>query len=209
MYLAKSSTINTYPRRWVMVATQTMMYLWIDYNSNILPTGYTSSSISTVLGAIYAFGDLSSFAANDDYATMIMGDTGAVMFGGGTQFGSQNYTSGPFNVTCPGHFMARSYSQFGSSISAGKMCDYTKLNQSTPSVVDGNLWILPVHVYEGNSNGIVRGVMPGFWQLGQNINSIFQFGDIINGAGPLAGKIFMVVPTNNVNSRLLEISNTW
>lgn len=208
LYLRKSVSADTYNRRWLLLATSTFMWLWIDSDSNQLPTGYTTAAISYPSGALYCFGDLIPSMTGDAYATFIMGDVGTLGYSTGAYSGSYAYTPTPFNTSCQGHFLARSYSQTGSSITAGKTLDYSKINFPTPNPIDGTISIVPVYAYEGGAPGYIRGRIPGFYQLG-HAPGPYQYGDLINGTGDLAGKQFIVVPTNGSRNRLLEISDTW
>ncbi len=206
LYMQKSITGDTYIRRWVLVATQKMFHLWIDTNSNIQPTGYTTASTTLPWGDIYTFGDINSFYSGDAYATMLAADTTFVS-ADTTGYATTSYASS-FNTASTGNYLARSFTQFGSSIQMSRVYDTSRANQAVPSVVDGGLWIIPYYAVEANTNGIIRGTIPGLWRLG-HAHTAFQFGDTVTGTGTLAGKTFMVVSANTTRNWLLEISNTW
>jgi hypothetical protein len=195
LYWYKSSTADATARPWVAVATNEFFVLHVNVNSG---TGSQS--------AAFAFGDINSYNGSDAYHTIhIAGNTSTVTSGGNLHKLS---TTG---IT--GNYMARSYTQLGTSIQVGKTSDAAKGSGTAmgaggltyPHPVDGGLYLAPVWVNE--SAGVVRGVLPGIWNPLHSLP--LSDGDTFDGLGALAGKSFKALTVANTSQIFLETSNTW
>lgn len=194
LYWYKSSTADATARPWVAVARDSLIILYVDVSSN-----------GGVSGAAFLFGDIDSYNSSDGYHTAhIAGSTATVT-------GNANLHS-LSTSTQAGHYVARSYTQLGSSLQVFKTSDQAKGNGSFmgagaltyPHPPDGGLYLAPVWIHE--SSNVVRGTLPGIWNPLHL--SPLSHGDTFNGLGSLAGKKFLVLRISNYRI-FLEISNTW
>jgi hypothetical protein len=195
LYWYKSSTADAAARPWTAVATNKFFILYVNVDGG----GLSSNS------AAFAFGDINSYSTSDAYHTIHIAATSTTETSNGNLH--KLSTSG---IT--GHYMARSYTQLGTSINVGKTSDTAKGNSANmgaggltyPHPVDGGLYLAPVWVMESAS--VVRGVIPGLWNPlhTKPLNN----GDTFVGVGGLAGKSFMALTIFNYQI-IIETSNTW
>ena len=204
LYLSKSSVADTSSRVWVILATDKLAHFFIN-----------CAPVAGQLCGVSSFGDIKSFAGSDTYQTITMMQTTA------TGSHANLAICAGYPNTTPGCYLARAYTQVGSSIPVGKHVDAGKIGATTinigggglvyPHPVDGGLYLSPLFIHEA---GAVRGTLPGLWAplhprpLGHL--------DTVSGSGDLAGKNFLAVYFENVagatitsGEGLLEISNTW
>ena len=196
IYTVKSNTADTVARNWVLACNGPIFYLFVD----ALTTGIYINGT--------CFGQIVSYKVGDVYGTVIVGNN------------STTYTSHIFqNLVNTGggiltaHYLARTYTQLGTSIACGKGADASKANQTTmgangltyPHPVDGGLWIAPLSVAESSS--VLRGSLPGVWSPlhARPLNHL----DTFSGTGGAAGKTFLALNIYSNGQVLLETSNTW
>jgi hypothetical protein len=207
LYINKSSVADTNGRAWVAAATDRLLILWIN----------AGTSTGAVCGA-YVFGDTKTFAAADQFATVMIAATSY----SATAVASYQFASSTaaYGTTVAGNYMARSYTQVGGSIAIGKHGDAAKAKSLTaflggagltyPSETDGGLYLTPVYAHEANA---LRGTIPGLW--GPLHARPLTCLDTVSGSGALAGKSFIALNTDGsspaaANGQLfLETSNTW
>lgn len=205
LYMQKSNIVDGNSRGWKIIATSKAFYLWINASNTLLPYGYSQ---------LYFFGDIASYKSNDAFNTLVIANT------------DNNYYSqtigtlaSALSTTIPGHYMARSYTQIGSSIQVGKHSDSIRgagiMGRGSlqyPNVIDQSIVLAPVWVHEpANSTYPIRGTMPGLWNICHT--APFSHGDTFVGDGPLVGKTFMAISStysgDSVAQCAIEISNTW
>lgn len=193
-YVFKSSTKNTTIRDWFVLATESIVYVFINTDGS---SGFQSSNF-------FVFGDIFSYAAIDDYASFILVETD-VLNSNSSQKNSRLYND--VNTATTGHYVSRSFTQVGGSIQVSKFYDSSKDLMNYPNPVDGGLYVSKIFIGEP-INGNLRGHLPGMYKiLHDGIN--FNNGDTFDGTGPLTGKSFRIIKTYNNLPLALEISDTW
>lgn len=216
---------NGYVRGWTIIATEKAFYFQTQFDT----------TLSWGNAALTFFGDLQPLRTNDQYDTFLMGATSAtplgVAYATATASTSYPYAAGlitPINYTQNGHYLARNWSGFGSSVGAGKHADISRLVAAAnnpgaysysnsqqarigadgwtvyPNPSDGGLFLTPIYVHEPNN---VRGVLPGAW-MHSHISFPFAQGNTVAGSGELAGRVFMALTHWN-SVYMVEISDTW
>lgn len=198
LYWPKSSTANATERAVICVGDEKRIYVFCDQISD-------SSSLQGVF-----FGDIVTYKATDAYHTLIIGQSTATV-GSGSQFYTVNFSP---TTAVAGHYLARTYTQLGGSITAAKHHDYTKSNQTTgmgsngltyPDVVSGSLNVSPVWVTE-TSPGALRGEMPGL--LSPLHNKPLAHLDTYAGTDDYAGLSFLALNIYSAAQAHVQISGT-
>lgn len=114
-----------------------------------------------------------------------------------------------------GHFMARTYSGAGASVTIGCHGDTAKGGSATdfagtmvyPNSTDSGLYVSPVWVHETSGN-IVRGRLRGLYQPLHAIAS-FTDKDTLSGANTYSGKSFLLLKSfSTLGVGVFETSNT-
>lgn len=205
-YTVKSNTASSAARGWVLAADEKRFWLVSAQAANTI-----AGSAAAGLGMF--FGDIISAKAGDAYHTLLIAGSGATT--GTAQLGA---LVAALTSNSPGHYMARSYTQAGTSVTLGKHTDHAKSSSSTtigaggttyPDPITGGIGIAPVFVHE-NIATLTRGVVPGAWCPTHTLPA--SPGDTFQGSGGLAGKEFLLVDVSGAGSRgrmALEISDTW
>ena len=178
-----------------IVATSSIIYMRL-YNGSI----YTLS----------IFGDFYSLKAGDINNTIAVGNAA----------GYNTAVDGCYTretmATIANHALCRAHTQTGTGIACGKCGGPWGDNQymgrswfTYPSHMDGGLHLDTVKITEGAAG--FRGVLPGLWVPMHG--NYWQDRTIIEGAGPFAGKLFMVwylgPPSGSDGRVFIEISDTW
>lgn len=200
LYWNRSTTNDATARNWVIVATDRVLYMHVNIDG----------SATSLIGSFQGMADLKAYKAGDIFATIHMGQSTATTTTNGT-----GYLSSPTNVAVAGHYLARSFSQIGTSVQGSKC--YVDNAGSTvtvlgtiamtyPVVVDNGLWISPIRVSEASINSF-RGELPGFWAPMHN--KPLSHLDTFSGSGSLAGKTFITLNGYSAGQIMLETSNTW
>lgn len=204
-YLLKSNA-TTDPRGWVLAADEKRFWFISAFGSSTIEG-------SAVQGMGMFYGDIISAKAGDAYGTLLI--AGSTTTSAGSQIGS---LSGALSAATAGGFLARSYTQAGGSVPAGRHTDYAKASgvptmgtagSVYPDPVTGGILIAPLFAHESTAQ-VVRGVIPGGWCPLHNLPG--SPGDRFQGTGALAGREFLLVDTGGGGSRgrmALEISDTW
>jgi hypothetical protein len=197
LYLMKSSTADATSRGWVMVCSDKLFHLFIDYDSNATANNRQGAS----------FGDIQRNLSTDAFHTIIFAGTGAAA---STVWAALSSTGS----TSAGHYLCRSYTQIGGSAAAGKVADPGISNGSTtmggggqayPDTVAGRLYQSPVRITEGTT--LARGTLPGVWAPCHS--KPLQDKDTFSGTGVLAGKSFIALNIYNASQVFIETSDTW
>jgi hypothetical protein len=215
--LKKSITADAVVRPWVIVATESAIYTFLEpalTGAGVWATATTSTSGN----GQFFFGDFISFRPGDTYNTAIIGPNATT--NGSGYLGA---ASSAISSAAIGHYLNRSYLGFGAGGVGfnkgvpGIYYSFSVMGSASasnpfPDLITGGIQMAPVEIAEMiTSNAhIIRGRMPGIWA---SINSLpATQGDIITGTGILAGKTLLVVQVwqTSTNGRLfIEISNTW
>lgn len=196
LFFTKSSAASATARPYIIACSDRLLLLAINQDS----------SATWLATAISAFGDLKSYKSGDAFHTAIMADTSLAA-------GNFSTNSNVGNVT--GHFLARTYTQLGASVTCSKHGDGGLANSVTASLgtagltyphpVDGGLYMSPLFVRE--STALVRGQLPGYWcpLHAKPLTSL----DTFSGTGTLAGKTFIAFNCPASGQVFLESSDTW
>lgn len=207
-YAYVSSSADGTVRPWMVIATEKSFYLYIG------PSETSTQGIAGSAGAkpTYFFGDISTLRSGDAFHTLLIGNSAS---GSTANFFC---VSAALNSAASGHFMARSHTQIGASISIGKAHDYFRAGGintfgaggvAYPDPVSGGMLLDAVRVFE-SSAGVMRGALPGCWVPLHNLPG--QPGDTFSGTGALAGKTFVLLDSCNNGTRgriAVETSDTW
>lgn len=195
----KSGTASATARAWIAFADARTLYLAIDGNA----AGYNS---------FVAIGEIESFVASDLYNGITIGNVYNVD-------GSVNlFNVSLVSVAATGHYMARGFTGMGVAVNVGKHGDHVKGQASMgsagsqvtfPNASDGGLYLSPLWVTDPTTGGAfsVRGRMRGLWQA-CHAGTNYTNGDVLTGAGALAGKTFLFVKDTVNNSYVFETSAT-
>ena len=210
-YFPKSNSADAVVRPWMVVATNKAFYLYVHHDA-------LDITASTTYKLMAFFGDFTSFKSGDAFNCMIVGNSGS-----GVASNTFGASVAAMNTSVNGHYIARSHTQTGASIAAGKIIDYARNGGSTnigaatsgtpyPSPINGGIDLCPVSITEGASGQlVVRGELPGLYAPLHALPANHY--DTFSGSGVLAGKTFQLLDcTNGGNGRLrvaLEISDTW
>jgi hypothetical protein len=202
LYWWKSNSADTTARAWVALATDRLLYLWVN------GLAQTDGSYS----GLYQFGDLKSYMTGDQFATHIWGDPNSTVWGDC----SGVLTAYP-NSAAIGHFVCRVHTYAGGSAVSAKFADGTKMNSgegrlgtnglSYPNPTDGGLYLS--RVWQGRGS-VLRGEFPGLWCPLHSF-PLAQF-DTFTGSGDLAGRTFLALRvgyTSGQGEVFMETSNTW
>lgn len=210
-YWSISNTADTTNRPWVILADNKRFYLWVGYTL----TTAQALSASTAAQMLWFAGDVLSYKGGDAFPFMVCSQlaTGANV----NPFGSCQTSLGSGMAT--GHYMARSHSQSGGSVPAGKVADYSLVSTVSsgnatsfpyPDTVSGGMSLSKIRVFESGVYG-PRGIMPGMWFVNHSMPG--NNGDTFTGSsgGLLSGKSFILLDASSSGSRVrfaLETSDT-
>lgn len=193
LYWPKSSTGTAAP--WIALSDGALVYLFIKYDN------------ANWQGVV--FGDFDSYKASDAFNTLIVGETSAP-----SSFATNiDDISASTSTVATGHYIARSYTQVGSSITCGKVSDATQsgttmgsTGMTYPSPLDGALHLAPVWLTQASATIGKRGLLPGIWNP-LHLQPLAH-GDTFSGTGDLTGRSFEVI-TFQSGQVFIETSDTW
>ena len=205
--LSKSDGNNATQRSWRIYADSRTIYWFVSHDG--------ASGLSTTW-----FGDIFSLSG--------LSDTHRCFLYSRAQYGSPGYTYeqagfySNWSAAVTAHYMARSLGGVGSSLPVGKHPGNTALYGTSgqlngalacPNPADNAVWLSPLYIHEPSGGGAsIRGRLRGMWSPLHNYSN-FSDGQIISGAGELAGKTFQAVryitnPYNQPCVIFIETSNT-
>ncbi len=206
--IRKSTTSDMITARpWIVAADSMSFYLFIA-------TGDAPA------GAYYgfAFGDIYSFKSGsiDSHKCIIIGRNAENSSVGANE--GMDWINNTLITGSIGHFMARSYTGLGSSITASKHGDSTKGSQTTligslayPNRSDTALYISPLWVAEpggGIFSSTIRGQLRGIYQP-LHLVSNFTDSQAFSGSLDYNGRTFMAISRSvNGGVYILETSDT-
>ena len=202
MYWPKSNTADATARPWIIAATDRMLIMHVS------PTSVANATNASIC----AFGDLKSYKSGDAYGTVHIAGILST-----PTTSNVLHNLGITLVASNGHYVARSYTQTGTSLQIGKHTDAAKSMGTTtmgganstlvyPNPPDGGLYVAPLWVHE-ISGPSVRGTIPGLWCPLHN--KPLEHLDTFSGTGALAGRTFLALKMYNGSEAFLETSDTW
>lgn len=175
-YWRKSTTSDSTARPWIVIASETWFWLFIDAGG----------------ASIYYpqfFGDFTPYkSGGDPYSTLITVNTSA------TNAGYAYLLSTTIGNTGTGHYIVRADDGVTLSKAAGKHSDRAitggspGLNSDLPyPQPDGKLWLAPIYIHEDKSsllaNNRIRGEMPNVYapccySVGSHLDTYTASGDV-------------------------------
>ena len=177
-------------RNWVLVGDDRLFFLFVTNAAGYNWYGRNS----------YCFGDITSFKAGDNYATVLCADD--------LYWSNNNYSSypGQFNnyglvssLDFTGKVLLRNHSQLGHPVRWGLTSLNTNNGQQIcgrgpmpfPNGSDYSLWLLPTYVRE--ESGHMRGLMPGMLWMPQYLPYSDQ--TIVDNVVGQEGRRFLLIRT--------------
>ena len=220
------TTSNNYSD-WIVVATDRMVYFWVNENLSINVLIYTS---------LCWFGDIISYSTNinnptDIWNTMIIGFTASGLTGLTTSTVS-NYFPG---IATSGHYIARSFTGLPTSSGSATVSKfvqqpialgYSGSNTtfiiggitppiSYPDVIsNGAPYVGRIEIQE-TSTPVIRGYLPGAWANltfpAPSLSQTAKGMTVTFTSGIMNGKTLEYLPSQRANGGglLIETSNTW
>lgn len=143
----------------------------------------------------YFFGAIDSYKAGDAYHTAIRAaNTLAVTLASG--HGNDMTSVVSALGTTQTQYLARAYNQIGSPVAYGHMGDYgvsqqiggTTGGMDYPSPVDNGFYVAPIRVAEAAGGGVLRGQLPGLYQMLHNSVVGLDDGATVTGILGLPGR---------------------
>lgn len=193
----KSLTADATARTWLCMADDRTVYL-------LILTGDSTSYYPA------HFGDLFALLSSDAYSVLITGRTTE------NDNNHQNFESlSALGTTIAGHYMPRSYTALGTSISIGKHGDGVKgvatyMAGTVPYLngPDGIAYTSPLWVHESGSH--LRGRMRGMREWLHAITALNDL-DTLSGTGTLAAKTFLFVKPFSIGASgaVFESTDAW
>jgi hypothetical protein len=193
LYIDKSAS-NT----WKFISDGKIFYLFVKL---------TASATSVLV-----FGDFHTYKSADAFHTCIIANLTAAnpqpLFGMLSTV-TTNATSG--------HFIARSYTQTGSSMTCSKISDYLRGTvtqcgnggSTYPNPVDGGLKLAPLWLCETASGTQDRGLMPGAWNV-LHTRPLSEGDTFSVSTGALSGRDFEIIDFGSTIGQIaIETSDTW
>jgi hypothetical protein len=212
--IMKSYGVGSASTTWVLIATQTMFYLWTN------PTNSANITNESYVG-LFCFGDLISYVPGDIGHTYMCGQVSTEVYATYANFART--IAGGFTAT-QGQVLCRGYGQVTSSIPCAKFTDVSKSAghgfagnypfsvQPFPEPINQTINVSKFWVIE-NSQPLVRGHVPGAWTLLHidpfKMVSGSEGNTLTFTTGEMAGKTIECFYTGNSSRIWLEISNTW
>ena len=212
-YQAKSSTLNTVSRPWMLVGDGRLFYLLVDHNGDNT-TWLTNSSNG---GYLSAFGDVISYRAGDAYASIISGHTGSY---GPSTSAEQGLCRQATSITSSIYFsssicIARDYtavvgSRYVDLLATGFNATFGAMAYMPyPHYVDNGFYVTPVQLVQGNP-ALIRGQLPGMYEglHGRAINNQ----DILENVQGLEGRklaFCYVQSSSSAGSCLIDLTGPW
>ncbi len=200
LFARKSATADATARAWKVFADNRTVYVFVQ-------TGDTAGVYFA-----WAFGDFYSQLSGDAYRTILI----ARIAENSVAADRLDTLSSSLPSATTGHYVPRSYTGTGASLTVAKTGDSTKNggsgnltgvipypNGPDQSIYQQDLWI------SESTTGHLRGRLRGLYGSLHPQASAIVDGDTFSGAGSLAGRTFDVVKAgSNTTTYFIETSNT-
>ena len=215
IFCRKSNTADATTRAWMVVASDVMVYVFIDSGS--ASTDWSAAPTAANLSGCFGFGDFVSYKSGDTYNTIIFGAVATSTSVG--QMANKSQQNGFTSIS--GHWVARPYTGVAGSAVCAK-CGILSQNTGSvigvssswgpyPDPITGGLLVSPLGVAEAGASGfLLRGVLPGLWEPMHNLPA--NHADTFSGSGVTAGKTFLLANASfstTLGRVAVETSNTW
>jgi hypothetical protein len=197
LYHYKSNAASSADRPWLLLSDGKLLH-------------FISNNDASSAWVGFSFGDFESYKSGDAYNVVVFGAHAASQVG----FGLVGMTTS-MSSAATGHYLARSYTQIGSSVAAGKFTDSARSNNASslgnggspyPAPVEGGLLMAPLWLNEQTIGA--RGRLPGLWAPLHQVP--LAHADTFSGAGSLSGRTFEAVRLYSGGGQVfLETSDTW
>lgn len=186
LYVSKSDSASSAPRRWIVVASE---------KSVLLLAAYYGSYAADYMPSF--FGDFSSLKSGDAYNCVVVGETSD---GSSNSYVATN-ASLLLSWSSYNTFIVRSYTQSGGSAPAtlnkpgmpGSSSGSVN-NPPGPNPVNNSLEVTPTLIYEGTTNTAPRrGVIPGIYGIPHYVGTGYDNKQEIVGVDGLPGHVLWPV----------------
>lgn len=211
-YLIKSSSSDSTPRPWILVASPRSFYLFVFANNTVY-----GSSADNWTNTMF-FGDIITRKAVDGYECLLIGS-----YRGSTSSSSHfAFNQGISATFSPhaAHYMARSYTGIAAgAIQVSKTRNYRHAYQDNligrtqanlfPNKITNSIDFATMMICE--SDTVWRGSMPGFYEPAGGFNSVSAFFEL-EGQGSLTGKTLLFIPIyagSDGGSCAIQINGSW
>lgn len=191
LYIRKSATADSTARAWLLAADDRTVHLFVLTGDN---SRYKC----------FSFGRIYSLVTSDTYKSTILGHASS---GGSVGDGLDvNSLSAAGGGTIAGCYVARGYTQTGTSLQFGMMGFGSSgfINPMTgPNIADGNIYVNRIFV-QSTTDGI-RGYLRGVYQAVTSLND----GDTFSGTGDFAGRTFVALNATHMGAVLAIETTAW
>jgi hypothetical protein len=213
LYMLKSTTADATARPWILIA---------DDKAFVLITGCAQTAIgnSAASDGVMQFGDGKSYKASDAYCTTIIGHNSS---SSNTQFICQMRSDASGFSVSTAHYVARAYTQIGTSYNFGKSeaCWVRNSNlmgtdvykPAYPYPVTGGILLSPMLIGEAGAGTsmLIRGQIAGLWVPQHDLTATNHL-DTFSGVGDLAGTTFIILKGYNGGSTgrfVVQTNGAW
>lgn len=197
-YWPKANASDTINRAWTVVADSRAVWLHTHTNS--------SAQYYGVAGAVWGFGDFTSYKSGDPFSCMLWCTTSDESNSASTQRSFEYCGTG--GITTP--YLARSFTGLGGSqVAVSYMESYITASGNS----GGSLSSMTPGYPNSANNGLIlsrkllveqsitlRGYIPGLLLTPQGCHSVFSWRDKIDGQGTYAGRKLLAVKCGSPNS---------
>jgi hypothetical protein len=226
LYWLKSTLTDSTARAWLIIATGTMFYMFVNTGGAGAGSAWSSN--------VNSFGDFTSYKASDTSGVRIIGNISTTVSSTNSH-GLKCFTAATGSAIS-GAYVARANNLIGGSINVGQAVsslitgvvasygnaqtigsniDWANgaLSNSAPTypnAPDGALQMGRVFITESAVS--LRGYLPGLWAPCIGAGTPPAFNDTWSGTGDLSGKTFELIllsAGSNVGRVAIETSDTW
>ena len=214
LFVRKSNTADSTARPWMLISNGVFFYFLPFTGITALNGDVAASDIA----GTFCFGEFISYKPGDAYSTIIIG---AIATGQSQSVFGVTVSPTTWFAAPNGHFIARAYTQSGTSRTVTKMVPgdphgATLMGGAShpvyPDVVSGGIPLGPVEILEpdGSNIPIQRGRLPGLW-----VPFVALPGsqlDTFTCSGELSGKTMTLMTVGNTSTlgrAAFETSDTW
>lgn len=209
--IRKSASADGTARAWTVIADDRTCYLFV------LTTDGAGVYLAITFGEFYSL-----LTTTDNFRSIVVGR--ATVNSALTTIDPlpSMQTVASSSGTGSGHYLARTYTGLGTSLTFAKWGDAARSMGATtlasatstlpvPEPVTGGIHVAPVHINDGTGSGVgqVRGRVRGFFQLCHS-QAGFTDQDTITGSGAYTGHTFLVIKlSGGSGAYCLDITGAW